>query len=104
MKFYDDTKPFYLETDASGIGLGAALLQLQDNTDCQKGMAPDNTIPCPITSVSKSLTCADWRYSNIKCEVLGILHCLEKFDHYCFGKEVLIIIDHKPLVSMFKKM
>ena len=44
MKFYDDTKPLYLKTDASGIGLGAALLQLRDNTVCQRGMAPDNAI------------------------------------------------------------
>ena len=27
MKFYNDTKPVYLETDASRVGLGAALLQ-----------------------------------------------------------------------------
>ena len=27
LKFYDDTKPLYLETDTSGVGLGAALLQ-----------------------------------------------------------------------------
>ena len=27
MKFYEDTKLLYLETDASGISLGAALLQ-----------------------------------------------------------------------------
>ena len=34
MKFYDDTKLLYLEIDASGIDLGAALLQLRDNTGC----------------------------------------------------------------------
>ena len=27
MKFYDETKPLYIETDASGVGLGAALIQ-----------------------------------------------------------------------------
>ena len=36
-------------------------------------------------------------------EVLGILHGLEKFHHVCFGQEVLIITDHKPLVAMLKK-
>ena len=35
--------------------------------------------------------------------MLGILHRLEKFHHYCFSREVLIITDHKPLISMFKK-
>ena len=30
MKFYDETKPLYLETDASGIGLGTTLLQTRD--------------------------------------------------------------------------
>ena len=103
MKLYNDTKLLYLETNASGLGLGAALLQLHDNTTCQKGMAPDNAILCPIAFASKSLTGADWRYSNIEQETLGILHGLEKFHHYSFGREVLIIIDHKPLIFMFKK-
>ena len=35
--------------------------------------------------------------------MLVILHGLEKFHHYCFGREVLVITDHKLLVSMFKK-
>ena len=65
-------------------------------------MATDSTILHPITFASKSLTDAECRYSNIKCEVLGILHDLEKFHHYCSGREVLFITDHKPLVSMFK--
>ena len=103
MKFYGDTKPLYLKTDASVIGLGAALLQLRENTTCQTHMAPDNTILCPIAFMSKSLMGMECRYSNIKHEALGILHGLEKFHHYCFGMEVLIITDHKLLVSMFKK-
>ena len=57
--FYDDTKPLYLETDASGVGLGAALLQLHDNTTCQKDRAPDNVIIHPIAFASKSLTGAE---------------------------------------------
>ena len=103
MKFYDDTKPLYLETDASGIGLGAALLQLRDNMNCPKDTAPDNTILCPIAFASKSLTEAEQRYSNIECKALGILHGLAKFHHNCFGKEVLVITDHKLLVSIFRK-
>ena len=34
---------------------------------------------------------------------LGILHELKKFHHYFFIREVSIITDHKPLVSIFKK-
>ena len=45
MKFYDDTKLLYLETDVSRVGLGAALLQLHDNTTFQKGIAPDKHNP-----------------------------------------------------------
>ena len=33
----------YLETDASGVGLGAALLELCNDTACQRDMVPDNT-------------------------------------------------------------
>ena len=104
MKFYDDNKLLYLKTDASGISLRAALLQLRDNTTCQTHMVPESTILCPIAFAIKSLMGgAECWYSNVKHEALGILHGLGKFHHYCFGREVLIITDHKPLVSMFKK-
>ena len=65
MKFYDDTKLLYLETDASGISLGAALLQVRDNMNCPKDTAPDNTILHPIAFESKSLTGTEQRYNNI---------------------------------------
>ena len=84
MKFYDDTKPLYLETDASGVGPGAALQQMQQGTTCQKDTVPDNTILHPIVFASKSLTGAEQRYSNIEREALGIMHGLKKFHHYLF--------------------
>ena len=82
MKFYDDTKSLYLETDVSGVGLGAGLLQTQDGTACQKDMVPDKTILHPIAFASKSLMDTEHRYSNIEMEGLGILHGLRKFHHY----------------------
>ena len=88
----------------SGISLMAALLQLRDDTWCQTHMVLDNTILSPITFVSKCLMGTEHRYSNIECEALGILHGLEEFHHYCFSREVLMITDHNPLVSMFKKV
>ena len=77
MKFSNDNEPLYLETDAPRIGLGAALLQLRDDTSCQTHITPDNTILHPNAFASKSLMGAECRYSNIKCEALGILHGLE---------------------------
>ena len=76
MKFCDDTKRLHLETDASGVGLGVALLQMHEGTTCQKDIASNNTILGPITFASKSLTGTECRYSNIEKEALGILHGL----------------------------
>ena len=34
MSFYDVARPLYLETNASGIGLGAGFLQVRDGMNC----------------------------------------------------------------------
>ena len=62
MKFDNDTKVLYLETDASGVNLGAALLQLCNNMACQKGITLDNTILHPIAFASNSLTGAEQQH------------------------------------------
>ena len=103
MKFYDNSKPLYLKTDTSGVGLGTALLQTWDGTTCQKDMVLDNTILHPIEFASIHLTNAEHRYSNIERDVLGILYRLKKFQHYCFMREIYVITDNKPLVFIFKK-
>ena len=77
MKFYDETKPLYLETDVSGVGLGAALVQTRSDTSFPRDTAPDNSIFRPILFASKSLSGAERRYSNIEREALGILYRLK---------------------------
>ena len=59
MKFYDETKPLYLETDASGVGISAALLQTRDEMTHPRDTAPDNTILRPTAFASKRLTSAE---------------------------------------------
>ena len=59
MKFYDDTKPLYIEVDACGVGLGeAALLKTRSGISCPRDEAPDNSILSPIAFVRKSLASA----------------------------------------------
>ena len=62
-----------------------------------------NSICRPIIFASKSLSSAERRYSNMEREALGILQGIKKFHHYCFAREVSIIIDCKLLVAIFKK-
>ena len=64
---------------------------------------PDNATLCPTALTSESLLSAEWCYSNIEWEAIGILHGLEKFHNYCFAKEVCVITDHKPLVAIINK-
>ena len=70
VKFYDDTKSLYIETDASGVGLGTALLQTRSNRSCHRDKALDNSILRPIALSSKSLTGAEKRYSNTEREAI----------------------------------
>ena len=103
MKFYDKTKPLYLETDESGVVLGTSLLQTRNSTSCPRDMAQDNNILRSVMFTSKSLSSTEKRYRNIERKALGILNSLEKFHHYCFMREVSMNTDHKPLEAIFKQ-
>ena len=91
MRYCHVRKWLYLESDASGVGLGTTLLQVREYLDCGHNEAPCSG---PIAFASKSL------YINIERETLRILHGLEQFYHYCFACEVHVITDHKPLVAI----
>ena len=50
------------------------------------------------------LTRTETRYANIERELLGIVGALEKFHYFTLGRPVVILTDHKPLISISKKV
>ena len=102
LKFYDPNLPIFIETDASQNGIGVVLLQPLDSNFTLN----ENNIPMklmPVAFASKTLTSTECNYTNIECELLGVVFGVLHFKHFTFGNEVNIITDHKPLVSPLKK-
>ena len=73
--------------DASGQGLGVALLQ-----DGQ-----------PLADASRALSGAETRYATIEKEMLATVFAPEKWHQYTFGRPVTVYSDHKLLESITKK-
>lgn len=89
--FPDFTDTFYVTTDASNYAVGAVLSQ---------GEIPDDR---PIQYFSKTLGGAQLNYATIHKELLGIVLAIEQFRYYLYGKQFVVITDHRPLVALFKQ-
>ena len=85
--YYDAKETLSLEVDASQKGLGVALVQNDK----------------PIAFGSKTLTECQSRYSNIEREMLAIVHGIQRYHTYLFGKPFIVVTDHKPLVTICSK-
>ena len=57
----------------------------------------------PIAYASRSLTKTEQHYAQIEKETLAIVYGAEKFEHYIYGRKVVVETDHKPLQSIMKK-
>lgn len=77
--------PFTVQTDASGRGLGAVLLQGEG--DVQR----------PVQFISRKLFPREVRYSTVEKEALAVKWALDSLKYYLIGKEFLLETDHRAL-------
>ena len=80
-----------LETDSSGYGVAAVLMQRQ-NSIIQW---------FPVQYASHTLNEAERNYSNIEREALGVIFGCDKFRKFLFGSKFVIRNDQQPLRKLF---
>ena len=95
--YYRPEKKLFLEVDASLLGLGCVLLQPKLNDEHEL----DSLVP--IAYGSKTLNETEKCYANTEHEMLAVTFGLKKFHYYCFGRHMIILSDHKPLVAILQK-
>lgn len=83
---FSEDNEFVLQTDASGIAVGAVL--------CNKNMRP-------IAYASRPLNKAEKNYPTIQKELVAIVWGVKYFRPYLFGRTFTIMTDHKPLLYLF---
>ena len=83
---------FYVETDASGVGLGAALTQ-----DC--GVEER----LPVAYASRTLHSAERRYSATEREGLAVVWAVNHFKSYVMGMPFVVVTDHSALRALRTK-
>ena len=102
LKYFDSNLPIYIETDASKKGIGVVMLQPDDSVENTSHTKVPNNLR-PVFYASKTLTATESNYSNIKHEMLGVVFSMLHFKHFMYDRQIHIITDHKPLITLFAK-
>ena len=77
-----------LETDASGVGIGACLYQFVNGT------------LTPLWYLSKKLNKAEQNYSSRDREALAVVYALTKLESYLLQKPFVLYSDHQSLIYL----
>ena len=87
---FDPKLPLGLACDASSVGVGAVLFHKYSDGSERS-----------IAYTSKSLTSAEKNYTQIEHEALSIIFGVRKFHQFFYGRQFLLLTDHKPLLTIF---
>lgn len=81
----DFKQPMTVQTDASGVGLGAVLLQGEGDQQL------------PVAYISRKLFPRETRYSAVELECLAVKWALDSFRYYLLGRQFVLETDHRAL-------
>ena len=86
LKFPNFSRPFIFDTDASDVGIGAVLFQLNKVN-----------VEQPVGYYSCSLSKSERKYGVTRTEMLALFEALRHFRSYLLGKKYKVRTDHSAL-------
>ena len=110
LSYPDFTREFIIYTDASGYGIGAVLAQMQpfppsentDGTDEPSTQEADDR-EVVIAYTSKHLSEREAKRSTTEKECHAIIHAIDVFRTYLYGRKFTVFTDHRPLEWLMGK-
>ena len=91
LAFPDFDRNFVQETDASILGLGAILSQIQEDGKLH-----------PLAYASRSLSKSEKNYSATDLETLAVVWGVTHFRYYLYGHQVTIYTDHTAVKAVLE--
>ncbi|KAG1614235.1 hypothetical protein G6F46_007107 [Rhizopus delemar] len=93
LKYPDPNKPYKLFTDASDVGIGAVLVQHDDE------LGEDR----PVCFLSRKLLAAEMKYPTVEKELLGVVYAFSRLRRYLLDKEFTLYTDNSAVRYLFTK-